>query len=158
MIFKKIMDIGSEETYPSGHLSNFHPYEFIIDNVSCASMEGFLQALKFQDIERQKFMCSLIGKQAKKLGRTQDWKSDQTLYWLGESIPRNSQRYQDLITQAYDALSTNKKFQQTLKDTKRCVLAHTMGSSNIEDTVLTEKEFMEQLTRLRKSLSKRRHR
>lgn len=156
MIFKKIMDIGSEETYPSGHLSNFHPYEFIIDNVTCASMEGFLQALKFPDIDRQKFMCSLIGKQAKKLGRVQDWKSDQTLYWMGEPIPRDSVRYQELITKAYNALSRNNQFRQTLKDTRRHVLAHTMGSSEITDTVLTEKEFVDQLTRLRKDLRRNR--
>lgn len=41
------MDIGSGSGYPAGNLSNFHPYQFEIDGVTCNSMEGFLQSLKF---------------------------------------------------------------------------------------------------------------
>lgn len=35
------MDIGSGSGYPAGNLSNFHPYQFEIDDVTCNSMEGF---------------------------------------------------------------------------------------------------------------------
>lgn len=41
------MDIGSGTGYPSAALSNFAPHSFVIDGVECASMEGFLQSLKF---------------------------------------------------------------------------------------------------------------
>ena len=38
------MDIGSGTGWPSAALSNFAPHKFIIDNIECASMEGFLQS------------------------------------------------------------------------------------------------------------------
>ena len=45
------MDIGSG--YPAANLSNFHPHQFTIDNIEYASMEGFLQSLKFKDPNMQ---------------------------------------------------------------------------------------------------------
>lgn len=48
------MDISSGAGYPASSLSNFAPHEFIIDDVKCASMEGFLQSLKFQNPDMQK--------------------------------------------------------------------------------------------------------
>jgi len=41
------MNIGSGNGYPSSALSNFAAHPFVIDGVHCASMEGFLQSLKF---------------------------------------------------------------------------------------------------------------
>lgn len=55
------MDISSGTGYPASSLSNFAPHEFEIDGVKCASMEGFLQSLKFQNPEMQKYVCSLVG-------------------------------------------------------------------------------------------------
>lgn len=45
------MDISSGAGYPASSLSNFAPHEFEIDDIKCASMEGFLQSLKFQNPE-----------------------------------------------------------------------------------------------------------
>ena len=59
------MDIGSGTAYPSCALSNFAPHPFIIDGVECASMEGFLQSLKFKSPEMQRHVCTLVGKAAK---------------------------------------------------------------------------------------------
>lgn len=64
-----IMDIGSGSGYPSSNLSNFSPHGFVVDGVECASMEGFLQSLKFQDPEMQKHVCTLVGKAAKFKGK-----------------------------------------------------------------------------------------
>ena len=47
------MDIGSGTGYPSANLSNFHPHAFTIDGITCASMEGFLQSLKFENPDMQ---------------------------------------------------------------------------------------------------------
>ena len=49
------MDISSGSGYPASNLSNFAPHEFIIDGVQCASMEGCLQSLKFQNKNRLKY-------------------------------------------------------------------------------------------------------
>lgn len=59
------VDIGSSSGYPSGALSNFAPHPFVIDEVECNSMKGFLQSLKFSDPEIQKEVCKLVGKAAK---------------------------------------------------------------------------------------------
>jgi predicted NAD-dependent protein-ADP-ribosyltransferase YbiA (DUF1768 family) len=45
------MDIGSGNGYPGASLSNFAPHPFTIDGVECASMEGFLQSLKFESVD-----------------------------------------------------------------------------------------------------------
>ena len=63
-----LMDIGSKCGYPNGTLSNFTPHPFVIDGVECASMEGFLQSLKFSSIEMQEYVCSLVGIKAKNKG------------------------------------------------------------------------------------------
>lgn len=59
------MDISSGLRYPASSLSNFAPHAFEIDSVKCASMEGFLQSLKFQNPDMQKYVCCLVGKAAK---------------------------------------------------------------------------------------------
>ena len=85
------MDIGSGTGYPSSALSNFSPHSFVIDGVECASMEGFLQSLKFSDPEMQKHVCTLVGKKAKFKGKKKRWWRDQTLYWRGKAIDRHSE-------------------------------------------------------------------
>ena len=59
------MDIGSGTGYPSANLSNFHPHAFTIDGIACASMEGFLQSLKFESPDMQAQVCTLVGKKGK---------------------------------------------------------------------------------------------
>ena len=78
-------------------LSNFFPHAFVIDGVSCASMEGFLQALKFDRVHVQEEVCTLVGKKAKFKGKKKKWFKTQTLWWLGKEIPRSSQEYQKLL-------------------------------------------------------------
>lgn len=138
--------------YPSDALSNLSPHEFEFDGIKCASMEGFLQSLKFSDAEMQRFICSLSGITAKRSGAEQDWKSDQTLFWNGISYKRDSFEYQMLLDRAYDALYTNEHFCQALRDTGNAKLVHTVGKSNPADTVLTEREFCSRLDKLRDRL------
>lgn len=80
------MDIGSGSGYPSGSLSNFSPHPFIVDGVLCNSMEGFLQSLKYSNVEMQEYICTLVGKKAKFKGKNKAWYKKQTLYWQGERI------------------------------------------------------------------------
>ena len=146
------MDIGSSKGWPSSSLSNFAPHPFIIDNIECASMEGFLQSLKFKSPEMQIEVCKLIGKAAKFKGKKKKWWRDQTLYWQGESIKRDSEEYQELLKRAYDALFENESFRRALEATKGAILTHSIGNNDIHRTVLTEREFISQLNRLRKKL------
>ena len=100
----------------------------------------------------QKEVCKMVGKQAKFKGKKKKWWRTQTLYWQGQEIKRDSQEYQDLITKAYNCLFENEGFQKALRASLGCVLTHSMGKNKITETVLTEREFIGQLNRLRGKL------
>lgn len=146
------MDIGSRNSYPADALSNFSPHPFIIDGVECASMEGFLQGLKFKNPEMQAEVCKLVGIKAKNKGRNKNWRISQTLWWKGKPYNRSSQEYQDLLTRAYDALFENKGFKWALRAASDATFTHSIGKRNKNDTVLTVSEFCGQLNRLREKL------
>ena len=100
----QFMDIGSKNGYPASALSNFAPHPFELDGVKCNSMEGFLQGLKFESKEMQEYVCTLVGFAAKKKGGSKNWQHNQTLYWRGEPIKRDSEEYQNLLNRAYNAM------------------------------------------------------
>ena len=150
-----MIDIHSKGKYPSDALSNFAAYEFMVDGIPCASMEGFLQSLKFMRISKQKQVCRLVGKEAKNApGRLRNlrWKLTQNLYWNGVRYKRDSAEYQKLIAKAYDALYENADFRVALESTQNLELCHSIGGQDFGRTVLTEAEFIRQLYRLRSKL------
>ena len=148
------MDIGSGTGWPSAALSNFAPHPFIIDGVECASMEGFLQSLKFKEPDMQIEVCKLVGKAAKFKGKKKKWWRTQTLYWKGQEFKRDSQEYQDLLDRAFDALAQNTGFQKALLATGKATLTHSIGKSKETETVLTKQEFCSRLTNIRSNLQK----
>ena len=147
-----MMDIGSGSGYPASALSNFSPYAFTVDGIECASMEGFLQSLKYSNPDMQIHVCTLVGKKAKFKGKKKKWYRDQTLYWKGEPIPRKSDEYQVLLDSAFSALAKNKKFQKALLASGQASLTHSMGKRDPSKTVLTTNEFCSRLTRIRRQL------
>ena len=148
------MDIGSGTGWPSAALSNFAPHPFVIDGVECASMEGFLQSLKFKEPDMQVEVCKLVGKAAKFKGKKKKWWRTQTLYWQGQEFKRDSQEYQDLLDRAFDALAQNTGFQKALLATGKATLTHSIGKSKEQETVLTKQEFCSRLTKIRDNLQK----
>jgi hypothetical protein len=148
------MDIGSKHGYPSSALSNFAPHKFIVDEIECNSMEGFLQSLKFSNPDMQVEVCKLVGFTAKKRGSNKNWQTSQTLWWKGKAIKRESKEYQDLLNKAYLALSKNTNFQKALLATKDAVLTHVIGRTNEKETVLTRQEFCSRLTKIRNVLGR----
>ncbi len=146
------MDIKSGADYPSNSLSNFHPHKFVIDGVQCASIEGFLQSLKFSNPDVQVAICRLVGRAAKARGRNKYWWRNQTLYWRGVPIKRDSAEYQTLLDRAYTALAQNAAFRRALLATRNAVLTHSHGGTDPSRTILTRREFCSRLTRLREQL------
>lgn len=146
------MDIGSGTGWPSAALSNFAPHPFTIDGVECASMEGFLQSLKYKEPDMQVEVCKLVGKAAKFKGKKKKWWRAQTLYWQGQEFKRDSQEYQDLLDRAFDALAQNTGFQKALLATGKATLTHSIGKSKETETVLTKQEFCSRLTKIRDNL------
>ena len=146
------MDIGSGNGYPSSSLSNFAGHRFIIDGVTCNSMEGFLQSLKFESPDMQEYVCSLIGKMAKFKGKPKKWYTKQELYWRGKAIDRHSEEYQKLLDKAFKAMyDQSESFRKALKDSEGANLSHSIGKSDPKKTVLTNTEFLSRLRRLREN-------
>lgn len=141
------MDVGSRGSYPANALSNFTAHGFMIEGVQCASMEGFLQGLKFKSPEMQREICSYIGRGAKKAGSKKNWQTSQILWW-------RSQDYQNLITDAFNCMyEQSDKFRAALEDAgPKAVFTHSMGRHNENETVLTEREFCSQLHRLQRRM------
>ena len=155
MARQSILDILSTADDPrAAALSNFLPFPFTLDGVACASMEGFLQSLKTKDRETQLAVCQKSGKAAKKTfeGKRENrrWRLTGFLWWKGNGVFRYGRAYQSLLTRAYDALYENPDFRKVLAETYACRLKHSLGKKHKWQTVLTEKEFIAQLDRLRK--------
>lgn len=143
------LDIRSNGLYPSNVLSNMCGNEFIFDGVECGSMEGFLQSLKHQDIDKQRQICSMKGGNAKKHS-VKSWQFDQVVYWKGQVIDRHAEEYQQLLRRAYQAMfDQSELFREALMSTFDVVLVHTSGESDPHKTILTEQEFCQILTELR---------
>ena len=144
------MDISSTNGYPSASLSNFSPHPFIFDGIEIASMEGFLQSLKFKNPEMQKYVCTLVGRAAKFKGKDKKWYREQILYWQGKEFKRDSKEYQILLNRAYNALyQQNEGFRKALEASKPGILTHSVGKTNENETVLTQSEFCGRLMKLR---------
>lgn len=144
------MDIKSGCGYPASSLSNFAGHFFILDNVECYSMEGFLQSLKFKQPSMQVEICKLIGKAAKFKGKHKKWWVNQTLYWNGFEYKRDSKEYQLLLDRAYTAMfEQSDSFKQALLATGKANITHSIGKNKKSETVLTNTEFCSRLMKLR---------
>ena len=148
------MDVGSGKGWPADKLSNFSPHPFVFRGVECASMEGLVQAFKFDKPHIQVEVCKLVGLAAKRRGqkRNKAWKQRQTLWWNGEAFDRHGPEYQALLDDAFEALSKNEGFRRALAASGKSNLTHSIGNSDARETVLTEREFCSRLMKLREQL------
>jgi len=147
------MDIKSGKRYPAGALSNFAPHPFVFRGVECNSMEGLLQAVKFKTPDLQEAVCRLVGRKAKATGWGKNWQSTQTLWWNGEPIKRDSDEYQELLDEAFNAMfDQNAKAKKALLASGNATLKHSIGRTKQSETVLTKKEFCSRLTDIRSRL------
>ena len=152
----KAIDISSTSKFPAGYLSNFTPYKFTFCGFVFPSMVSPLQGLKFEGVETQNSVFQRVGVKAKLRGKKRKWYLDQTLYWQGTPMKRDSEEYKNIVREAFYALAENIDFQQTLLATGDKRLYHTMGKSDPTRTILTEEEFCGILTEVRTSLKERR--
>lgn len=147
------IDIHSKGEYPSNVLSNFYPNAFTFDGVECASMEGFLQSLKFRSRRRQKKVCALVGGAAKdRGGKKRRWKRTGNLWWKGKRYKRESAEFDKLRADAYAALISNQTFKAALIATRGKSLTHSIGGKDKKTTVLTVEEFISYLDGLREEI------
>ena len=147
----KTLDLGSRNGGLGAALSNFAGYSFVLDDVKCGSMEGWLQSLKHEDLEGQEIIAGLVGYKAYKVGQIgNDWRDTQTLWWRGKPYERTSRQYHALLERGYDAcFDQNKAFQDNLFQTGADVLTHVIGHHDPKLSVLTEWEYIYNMYRLR---------
>ena len=151
----KAVDIWSKSDYPSDVLSNLCSNGFRFDGMVCGSMESFLQSLKQRDKDKQRQICSMKGKDAKKMTTT-CWQTDQTVWWKGDAIDRQSEEYMQLVRRAYTAMfEQNERFRMALMSTRGKTLYHSRGEQDPYKTILTEQEFCQILTELRNNYDQR---
>ena len=73
------------------------------------------------------------------------------MYWKGESIDRHSTQFLELVRRAFRAMfEQSPRFRDALLATGHKKLYHTMGKSDPRQTILTEREFCDLLTELRR--------
>jgi len=146
------LDLGSRNGGLGKALSNFRPYAFVLDGVRCGSYEGFLQSLKFEQLEAQDMIYPLVGYRAYKIGQiaNKDWRSVQTLWWRGIAYPRLSREYHELLERSYDAcFDQNEIFRKALFESGIDMLTHVIGNHDPTMTTLTEWEYIYNIYRLR---------
>lgn len=151
----KAVDIWSKSVFPANVLSNLCSNGFRFEGRICGSMEGFLQSLKYKDIDKQRQICSMKGKNAKKM-TINGWQTDQIVWWKGNSIDRQSSEYLIFIRKAYQSMfEQNERFRTALMATRGMKLYHSKGEKNPFKTILTEKELCNILTDIREKYDKR---
>lgn len=152
----KMIDIISTGDYPSCALSNFYNREFVFDGVLCASAEGLLQAFKTKNVELQRKVCMLHGKEAKNFFRHRIqnflWRITGNLYWNGKCVKRWSDDYQYLLDRVYAAMYQTDDFRKALIASEGYELMHSIGKHSVKETVLTEYEFLSRLEKYRSAL------
>lgn len=152
---KSIINIRFSGENLEKRLSNLYPYQFEFDGITYASMEAFFSSLRTHDfIEKQK-LYSTYGMDSWYKGHRFSWYEKQEVYYKDKAINRLSVEYEDLMTAAFDALFTNEEFKQALRESGNCKLTHTIGKTAKDKTLLTRKEFIGHLNRLRTKLNER---
>ena len=143
------LEIGLGKGYPGASLSNLHACEFTFRGVLCGSIEGVLQAAKKRNWETQKEICKRSGMFAKQSCGT-SWRKKQTLWWNGKPMRRDSREYQEFLDELFAACYLhNDAAKRALLASGDATLAHSIGKRKIQDTVLTQQEFISRLTKLR---------
>ncbi len=151
-----VVDINSRGDYPAYVLSNLYQCPFYFNGIFCASREGLLQALKVSDIDEQIRLCSLLGYEAQQVGQNYNgWKENQLLHLQGEVYKRNSEKYQHLLKRIFDSENMSLDVVAALLSTHNKKLIHSIGKSDITDTVLTEQEFCLLMTGVRTQLKEK---
>ena len=146
------VNIYLKNKYPANALSNSYPHSFRLDGIPIASMESFLQSLKFSDQAQQVQVCHMSPKAAIEAGKAQNWQQDGQLYWLGIPFSRYGREYQGLLERAFDALGRNPRFIKALQDSGRGMIMCTSRRIFRRRTILTAGEFCRLLRRQRRKV------
>jgi len=150
---EKTLNVSSTSTDWRGlALSNFGLSPFVLDGVLLASVEGFIQGIKFPegDPKREAAFAS-SGWPAKQFGDTADRSG---VYWGGVCLPYASPDHHRLIERAMRArIAQSEGLQEALKSTAHVALIHDTGAGTESPTTsLPASVFCRILTEIRAEL------
>ncbi len=144
---------GSEEKV-ARKLSNFSKDGFVIDGIKMASVEGFVQGIKFpefpiEDIRRD-IAFRLAGKEAKKIGGEAAKFEQEFVWWKGKKIIYGSTEHYALNERAIRAkFEQNPEAMAALLSTKGKKITHELGGEENPKTCLPKAKFCRILTKIR---------
>jgi len=148
----KTVNVSSTSTDWRGlALSNFGLSPFVLDETLFASVEGFIQGIKFPegDSKRDAAFAS-SGWRAKSLGDTADRSG---AYWGGVRLTYGSPDHHRLIERAIRArIGQSKGLQEALKSTGDAALIHDTGAAESPMTSLPAAVFCRILSEIRAEL------
>ena len=144
-----VLNIGSKsDDWRACRLSNFSADPFVLDDEKFASVEGFIQGIKFPEghpIRQQAFQS--VGKWAKRFGKEAERK---LVWWKGQAISYGSTEHFQLIERAIRAkFAQNKDAMTALLATEGMTLTHDLGKPDPPNTSLPAEVFCDILTRIR---------
>lgn len=149
------INVASSAGWPGNVISNFAATPFVIDEVKCASAEGFIQALKFASPEMQRYICGLVGRAAKLAGKkaTSRIKRKQKVWWQGQEFGFRSDGHFELIERSLrEKFTQSDRARRAILATRDATLSHSVGHSESPYTSLPAREFLRMLHKIRAEL------
>lgn len=133
-------------------LSNFPLSPFMLDGNLFASIEGFIQGIKFPDGDQRRIQAfQSSGWDAKNLGEQADRSG---AYWANQRIPYGSDDHHRLIARAIRArIEQSAGLREVLTSTIGLTLVHETGHQEAPTTSLPAVVFCRVLSDLRDELS-----
>ena len=144
------MEISSGKGHSISLLSTMAAHSFKIDDVKCASIESFIQSMKF---DKPSLAASIAGdksKSAKERGKKNfNWDKDGLIFWKGVGFNRESKQHQDFLDSViYEVTKQCPEFAKALLETGDSELV-CPGKTRVTESPVTEQEFCLSLTRAR---------
>ena len=139
------------------NLSNLYPMEFKFRGKKVKSIEGVLQGIKYKDKKTQNLIFNYSGVDAyhtRGANSADFWGETGVLFWQGKPMKRDSLEYELFLDELYLSVSKNPIYKRCLLATGDKYLLHHIGHTNINETVLTRREYEERLNALREYLRK----
>ncbi|ANY16552.1 hypothetical protein [Bordetella pseudohinzii] len=132
-------------------LSNFGLSPFVLDDMLFASVEGFVQGIKFAENDPRRLQAfQLSGWEAKHLGDQADRSG---AYWNGQRLPYGSTQHHRLIETAIRVrIEQCIGLQRALLSTNGLDLVHDTGRKEAPTTSLPATVFCRILTAIREEL------
>jgi predicted NAD-dependent protein-ADP-ribosyltransferase YbiA (DUF1768 family) len=152
---EKIINISSgSEDKVARKLSNFSKDRFVIDGREMASVEGFVQGIKFPEFPiedtRRDIAFRLSGFEAKRIGNEAREFSYEFVWWQGKVIKYGSAEHYKLNERAIRAkFEQNSEAMEALLSTKVKNITHELGGEESLTTCLPKAIFCDILTRIR---------